>query len=168
MGSPYLLAHGLGRPVADATTTVELPAAGKYRVFVRTKDWVARWNAPGQPGKFQVLIDGQPLAETFGTKGADWFWQDGGTVEITDRQAASGPARPDRLRRPLRRDPVDARTGLHAAERLRRARPTGGGSCWACPRSRRRRRATIWWWWAAAMPGWARRSPRPAWAARWP
>ena len=25
MGSPYLLAHGLGRPVANATTTVELP-----------------------------------------------------------------------------------------------------------------------------------------------
>ena len=25
MGSPYLLAHGLGRPVADATTTVHLP-----------------------------------------------------------------------------------------------------------------------------------------------
>ena len=29
MGSPYLLAHGLGRPVADATTTVEVPAPGK-------------------------------------------------------------------------------------------------------------------------------------------
>ncbi len=86
MGSPYLLAHGLGRPVKDATTTVELPAPGKYRVFVRTKDWVARWNAPGQPGKFQLSIDGQLLAETFGTKGADWFWHDGGTVEIKDRQ----------------------------------------------------------------------------------
>ncbi len=28
MGSPYLLAHGLGRPVDDATTTVTLPEAG--------------------------------------------------------------------------------------------------------------------------------------------
>ena len=27
MGSPVLLAHGLGVPVADATTTVTLPAA---------------------------------------------------------------------------------------------------------------------------------------------
>ena len=43
MGSPYLLAHGLGQPVKDATTTVTLPGAGKYHVFVRTKDWVAKW-----------------------------------------------------------------------------------------------------------------------------
>ena len=28
MGSPYLLAHGLGQPVADATTTATPPAAG--------------------------------------------------------------------------------------------------------------------------------------------
>ncbi|MBI5396866.1 MAG: FAD-dependent oxidoreductase [Verrucomicrobia bacterium] len=82
MGSPYLLAHGLGEPVKDATTTVTLPGAGTYRVFVRTKDWVARWKAPGTPGKFQLLVDGRPLAETFGTKGADWFWHDGGPVEI--------------------------------------------------------------------------------------
>ncbi|MEZ0265626.1 MAG: FAD-dependent oxidoreductase [Phycisphaerae bacterium] len=83
MGSPYLLAHGLGEPVKDATTTVKFPSAGQYKVFVRTKDWVARWKAEGAPGKFQLLIDGKPLAETFGTKGADWFWHDGGTVEIT-------------------------------------------------------------------------------------
>ncbi|MBC8871543.1 MAG: FAD-dependent oxidoreductase [Planctomycetes bacterium] len=85
MGSPYLLAHGLGRPVDDATTTVELPAAGKYRVFVRTKDWVAQWKATGQPGKFQVLVDGKPLEETFGTKSADWFWHDGGVVDIEEK-----------------------------------------------------------------------------------
>ena len=38
MGSPYLLAHGLGEPVKDATTTAALPSPGKYRVWVRTKD----------------------------------------------------------------------------------------------------------------------------------
>jgi len=83
MGSPYLLAHGLGRPVADATTQVAFPSTGKYRLFVRTKDWVARWKAPGQPGRFQVLIDNQPVEQTFGTKGAQWFWHDGGVVNIT-------------------------------------------------------------------------------------
>ena len=83
MGSPYLLAHGLGVPVKDATTTVTFPSTGQYHVFVRTKDWVAKWNAPGAPGKFQIVVDGHPLAEAFGTKGADWFWQDGGTVDIT-------------------------------------------------------------------------------------
>lgn len=71
MGSPYLLAHGLGKPVRDASTTVTFPSTGEYRVYVRTKDWVARWNAPGQPGRFQLIVDGKPLDETFGTKGAE-------------------------------------------------------------------------------------------------
>jgi hypothetical protein len=87
MGSPYLLAHGLGRPVDDATTTVKFPEAGTYRVFVRTKDWVARWKAPGQPGRFQVLVNGRPLTETLGTKGAEWFWEPAGTVEINELEA---------------------------------------------------------------------------------
>ena len=87
MGSPYIMAHGMGTPVADATTTVKFPSPGKYRVWVRTFDWVARWKAPGTPGKFQVIVDGKPLAETFGTKGADWTWQDGGTIEIPKAEA---------------------------------------------------------------------------------
>ena len=87
MGSPYLIAHGLGKPVADATTKVAIPSAGTYRVFVRTKDWVARWNAPGTPGKFQVLVNGKALAETFGTKGDSWGWQDGGTVALPAGEA---------------------------------------------------------------------------------
>jgi hypothetical protein len=82
MGSPYLLAHGLGKPVADATTKVMFSVAGTYRVFVRTKDWVARWDAPGTPGRFQVIVNGTPLPETFGTQGAEWGWQDGGTVTV--------------------------------------------------------------------------------------
>ncbi len=82
MGSPYLLAHGLGRPVKDAVTTVRLEKAGSYRVFVRTKDWVARWKAPGSPGRFQLMVDGKPLATTFGTQGAEWLWHDGGQVKL--------------------------------------------------------------------------------------
>jgi len=82
MGSPYLLAHGLGKPVDAAKTEVTFPETGRYRVFVRTKDWVGRWDAPGAPGKFQVAIDGEPIEETFGTESAEWFWHDGGIVEI--------------------------------------------------------------------------------------
>ncbi|MGB0757890.1 MAG: FAD-dependent oxidoreductase [Rubripirellula sp.] len=82
MGSPYLLAHGLGRPVEDASTTINVADAGDYRLWVRTKDWVARWNAKTSPGKFQVLIDGKPAKAIFGTKGADWDWQDGGVVTL--------------------------------------------------------------------------------------
>jgi len=82
VGSPYLLAHGLGKPVADATGTVRIPAAGEYRVWVRTKDWVAHWNAPGTPGRFQLIVNGQPVAAEFGTKGAEWHWQEGGKVTL--------------------------------------------------------------------------------------
>ena len=82
MGSPYLLAHGLGEPVRDAQTTVQFPARGKYRVWVRTRDWVGPWKAPGAPGRFKLLVNGKPLAKTFGTEGAEWHWQDGGTVKV--------------------------------------------------------------------------------------
>ena len=82
MGSPYLLAHGLGEPVPDASDTVSFPEAGDYKVWVRTRDWVAPWKAPGTPGKFQVLIDGEALLETFGTVSDPWHWQPGGTVTV--------------------------------------------------------------------------------------
>ena len=85
MGSPYLLAHGLGRAVKDATTKIKLPATGEYRVFVRTKDWVARWNAKGTPGRFQLLVNDKPLKTEFGTSGAQWHWQSGGTISVTSR-----------------------------------------------------------------------------------
>jgi len=65
LGSPFLLAHGLGDPVADASTTAAFPKAGLYRVWVRTRDWVAPWKTPdipeakkakGTPGEFQVEV----------------------------------------------------------------------------------------------------------------
>ncbi|NLX96650.1 MAG: FAD-dependent oxidoreductase [Rhodopirellula sp.] len=82
MGSPFLLAHGLGTPVDDAVTTVRIPDAGKYRVWVRTRDWIAPWNGSPGPGRFRVLVDGKALSATFGTVGESWHWQDGGVVEI--------------------------------------------------------------------------------------
>ncbi len=84
MGSPYLLAHGLGIPVEDATTKVKFPSKGNYRVWVRTRDWVAPWKVQGAPGKFQLLLNDKPLATTFGTKGAEWHWHDGGIVNVSD------------------------------------------------------------------------------------
>lgn len=79
MGSPYLLAHGLGRPVADASTTVEIPKSGSYRVWVRTKNWVpGDWEAPG---RFHLLVNGNALDPEFGTQ-PGWAWQDGGRIDI--------------------------------------------------------------------------------------
>lgn len=80
MGSPYLLAHGMGEPVSDARTQLKFPDAGEWRVWVRTRDWVAPWNAPGAPGRFQVLVNGKALETTFGTEGSPWHWQDGGII----------------------------------------------------------------------------------------
>lgn len=82
MGSPYLMAHGLGRPVADASTDVMVPTEGEYRVWVRTKNWVAPWDAPGAPGRFQMTVFNKPLQKDFGDEGRDWVWEDGGVVDV--------------------------------------------------------------------------------------
>jgi len=78
MGSPYLLAHGLGRPVADATTTIAVQEGGEYEVWVRAKDWV-----PGHhPGRFKLSIDGLALETEFGANDQDWSWQSAGFVQL--------------------------------------------------------------------------------------
>ncbi len=82
MGSPYLLAHGLGKPVEDAVKKVEVPVAAEYRVWVRTKDWVARWKASPAPGQFQLILGGKKVAATFGTEGEEWSWHNGGTITL--------------------------------------------------------------------------------------
>ncbi len=79
VGSPYLLAHGMGKPVENAATAATFPETGTYRLWVRTRDWVpGDWEAPG---RFRVIVDGAPVETVFGTK-AGWGWQDGGTVTI--------------------------------------------------------------------------------------
>lgn len=78
MGSPYLLAHGLGRPVADATTVVTIPEGREYEVWVRAKDWVPSHH----PGRFTLSINGAALATEFGANGRDWSWQSAGTVSL--------------------------------------------------------------------------------------
>lgn len=81
MGSPYALAHGLGVPVDDCSTKVPLPGAGRYRVWVRTRDWVAPWKVAGAPGKFQVLLNEEVIG-VFGTENAQWHWQEGGVHDL--------------------------------------------------------------------------------------
>jgi len=88
MGSAFLLAHGMGMPVADAHTEIQIPEAGTYRVWVRTRDWVAPWKAPGAPGRFNLLVNGKPLETTFGTEGEAWHWQDGGVIDLPSGKVA--------------------------------------------------------------------------------
>lgn len=59
MGSAYMLAHGLGAAVADAEATIDIPSRGNYRIWVRTRDWVAPWQVGGSSGKFQDFLNGE-------------------------------------------------------------------------------------------------------------
>jgi len=79
MGSPYLLAHGLGKPVENATTTAKFPATGNYHAWVRTKNWVpGNWEAPG---RFQLVVNGKTVPVILGTMNG-WNWQYAGEVAI--------------------------------------------------------------------------------------
>jgi len=79
MGSPFLLAHGLGKPVADAVTQAEVPAAGSYRLWVRCRNWLPSHS----PGTFRVLVGGVPSAVVFGKAPHDkWRWIDGGEFDL--------------------------------------------------------------------------------------
>lgn len=80
MGSPYLLAHGMGVPVEDACTPVTSEEGGTYYLWVRTRDWTRTWDSNESAGKFLVLINGQAAPKTLGTTKAEWHWQYGGKV----------------------------------------------------------------------------------------
>ncbi len=82
MGSPYLLAHGLGVRVMDAVANVTFPSPGEYRVWVRARNW-----ADGAPGRFRVSVDGVPLAHEFGAGLRTWAWEDGGKVTVRGTSA---------------------------------------------------------------------------------
>jgi hypothetical protein len=79
MGSPYLLATGLGRPVNDAVAEVEIPEDGTYTLWVRCRDWLPSHS----PGRFQVLIEGKASSVIFGQADNDrWRWIHGGNFEL--------------------------------------------------------------------------------------
>lgn len=109
MGSSYLMAHGLGTPLAkDAKTEINIPEGGDYRLWIRTKNWTAFWSEGKTPGIFQVLIDGKADPSEFGigkapldvkagidfpddidtsrearAERAQWYWQKGETYHLT-------------------------------------------------------------------------------------
>ena len=82
MGSPYLMAHGMGKPVKDATTEVKVPA-GSYTLWARVKNWVGPWDAKGAPGRFEISVNGETLKHEFGASGKDWQWEQAGPVKLS-------------------------------------------------------------------------------------
>ena len=86
MGSPYLLAHGMGSPVEDAQTTVDFPETGDYYVYVRTYNWTAPWKKGEGPGKFSLSVGGKKLTSPLGAEGEQWMWQVAGKVTVRQQQ----------------------------------------------------------------------------------
>lgn len=84
MGSSYLMAHGLGTPVADAMTVFHIYREGNYHIHVRTKNWTAYWSDKSTPGIFTIGIDGETLDRTFGTGLPDWHWESGGVIHLKE------------------------------------------------------------------------------------
>lgn len=71
MGSAYLLAHGMGNPVANAKTEISFPKSGSYWFWVRTKDWVP--DRPDNPGVFKLVFNGKEFKQIFGIN-EGWQW----------------------------------------------------------------------------------------------
>lgn len=79
MGSGYLIAGGTGAPVADATVQFTLPRAGKYRLWVRARNWLKEHS----PGQFTVLVNGKPTEHVLGRAASDeWLWEQAGDFDL--------------------------------------------------------------------------------------
>ena len=100
MGSGYLLAAGVLKPVGRATTRIEIPSSGTWFVWCRTKDWLPEYH----PGTFRVMVDGRP-GRTLGRSGNEgWRWEragewklQGGSVELCLEDISGAFARCDAL-----------------------------------------------------------------------
>jgi len=79
MGSPYLMAHGMGEPVVDAITAIDISESGNYHLWVRTLNWApGPWEAPGQ---FTLWIDDKMLNNSLG-KSDSWDWEKAGEITL--------------------------------------------------------------------------------------
>jgi len=79
MGSAYLLGAGVTGCCANATTKLSVPRNGKWRAWVRTRDWIPEYH----PGRFAVEIGGK-RSVSLGNSGKNgWLWQDAGEFALS-------------------------------------------------------------------------------------
>lgn len=83
MGSPYLMAHGMGTPVADATTQIAIDKDDTYYIYVRTFNWTSPWSDDEGPGRFTLSIGGNTLKTELGVSGKSWMWQKAGSMKLS-------------------------------------------------------------------------------------
>lgn len=82
MGSPYIMAHGMGVSVEDASTDFEAYTPTTYYVYVRTYNWTSPWTSKKGPGSFQVKVNGRLLSSKLGDTGNQWQWQLAGKAKL--------------------------------------------------------------------------------------
>ncbi|MFO7870217.1 MAG: FAD-dependent oxidoreductase [Kiritimatiellia bacterium] len=86
IGSPCLMAVGIGDPVADARHELEIPADGRYRLWVLARNWLKEYT----PGTFTVGVRffrtqvELSSGKVFGAAGSDeWVWEDAGLFDLS-------------------------------------------------------------------------------------
>ena len=80
VGMGYLIACQVpGEPCDNASTTFKAEKSGKYRVFVRTKNW----KLPEAPGKFKISVNGNELNNICGEMpNPNWYWDIAGDIDL--------------------------------------------------------------------------------------
>ena len=84
MGSAYLIAPGVCKPIGSAKTTVRIPAAGTWYVWARTKDWLPEFS----PGRFALSVNGRRGATLGASKRDGWRWEKAGAFALEAGEAA--------------------------------------------------------------------------------
>ena len=81
VGQGYLIACQIpGEPADNANTSFTVKEGGKYRVFVRTKNW----KLPEAPGKFKIAVDNKELDNTCGKMpNPNWYWDIAGDITLS-------------------------------------------------------------------------------------
>ena len=78
MGSAYLIAPGVGKPIGSAKTTLSVPRAGMWRAWVRTKDWLPEFS----PGRFALTVNGRQSDPLGASKKDGWRWEKAGVFDL--------------------------------------------------------------------------------------
>ena len=78
MGSAYLIAPGVTGAVAAASTALDVPSAGRWRAWVRTRDWLPEFS----PGVFALEIGGRSSPPLGNSAKPGWRWQNAGEFEL--------------------------------------------------------------------------------------
>ena len=73
MGSPFLLAHGIGKPVQDASTGND--SKKRNLAYMRMLwNWCSPWKTKESPGRFKIAVNGAVLDNELGM-GTQWNWE---------------------------------------------------------------------------------------------